>query len=277
MITKLGIIAGKGLLPLEIANLHSKLGGEVCIAALEGETDVSLITKYPYKQFPIGSVGGLLEYFTENNVKEIVIIGAITRPDLKSIKVDMIGSILMAKILKNKFLGDNNLLKLASDFIESKGFKVISPKEILKISNYEQYYLAKCNPSQKDKIDIELGKQVLKALGQLDVGQSVIVCGGYVLGIEAAEGTDNLIRRCELFRKTETGGVLVKLVKSEQDRRLDLPTIGPDTVFYLAKHGYNGLAIEKDGVIIVKPQETMELLNENGLFISYIEVDKPLS
>ena len=99
----LGIIAGNGLLPTEIADLHLKQGGKVYIAALEGETDILHINKYQFKQFPIGAVGALLEYFAENNVKEIIIIGGITRPDLQSIKVDKIGSILIAKILKEKF------------------------------------------------------------------------------------------------------------------------------------------------------------------------------
>jgi DUF1009 family protein len=266
----LGIIAGSGLLPSTIADLHLKQGGQVYIAALEGETDVLHITKYQYKQFPIGSVGALLEYFTENNVKEIIIIGGITRPDLKSVKVDKAGSLLIAKILKEKFLGDNNILKIISDFIESKGFKVISPKTLLELGTYEKLYVSNKLPSKQDEIDIELGMQVIKSLSNLDIGQSIIVADGYVLGIEAAEGTDALIRRCELLRKTERGGVLVKMVKLTQDMRLDLPTIGPDTIFYLAKHGYNGLAIQKSGVIIVKPLETIALLNEHDLFIRYI-------
>ena len=269
-INNLGIIAGSGLLPSEIADLHLKQGGNVYIAALEGETDILHITKYQYKQFPIGSVGALLEYFRESNVKEIIIIGGITRPDLKSVKVDKAGSLLIAKILKEKFLGDDNILKIISDFIESKGFKVISPKTLLELGTYEKLYASNKLPSKQDQIDIELGSQVIKSLSNLDIGQSVIVADGYVLGIEAAEGTDALIRRCELLRKTERGGVLVKMAKLTQDMRLDLPTIGPDTIFYLAKHGYNGLAIQKSGVIIVKPAETIALLNEHDLFISYI-------
>lgn len=266
----LGIISGGGLLPSEIASLHQKLGGKVFIAALEGEADISSITSYTYKQFPMGSVGALLEYFIENNVKEIIIIGAITRPDLKSIKVDVTGSLLIAKILKEKFLGDDTVLKIISNFIESKGFKVISPTKLLELSDYAGFHKTNSSPSKQDKIDIELGRKVLRSLSGLDIGQSVIVSDSYVLGIEAAEGTDNLIRRCELLRKTNKGGVLVKMAKSGQDMRLDLPTIGPDTIFYLAKHGYNGLAVEKAGVIIVKPTETINLLNKRGLFISYI-------
>lgn len=265
----LGIIAGRGILPSTIASFHQNLGGKVFIAALEGEADISSILSYPYKKFPIGSVGALLEYFIENNVKEIIIIGGIARPDLKSIKVDMTGSALIARILKEKFLGDDNILKIISNFVESKGFKVISPKNWLEFINYDELYNTNSNPSKQDKIDIELGKKVLKFLSSLDIGQSVIASDGYVLGIEAAEGTDNLIRRCESLRKNNKGGVLVKMAKSSQDMRLDLPTIGPDTVFYLAKHGYNGLAIEKTTVIIANPTETINLLNKSNLFISY--------
>ncbi len=266
----LGIIAGGGLLPSEIASLHQKLGGKVFIAALEGEADISSITSYTYKQFPVGSVGALLEYFIENNVKDVIIIGAITRPDLKSIKVDVSGSFLIAKILKEKFLGDDTTLKIISNFIESKGFKVISPTKLLELSNYDGFHKTNATPSKQDKIDTELGIKTLKSLSNLDIGQSVIVSDGYVLGIEAAEGTDNLIRRCESLRKNNKGGVLVKMAKLGQDMRLDLPTIGPDTIFYLAKHGYNGLAMEKASVIIVKPTETIDLVNKSGLFISYI-------
>lgn len=267
---KLGIIAGKGLLPSEIAKLYLKQGGQVCIAAIDKETDISLIAKHPYKHFSLGSVGSLFEYFTENQVKDVIMIGGINRPDLKSLKVDVIGSVLIAKILKEKFLGDDNVLRVVADFIESKGFKVISPQDLLKIDIYENLYVTKTIPTKQDKSDIEIGMKVLKQLGSLDVGQSVIVYDSYILGVEAAEGTDNLIRRCELLRKDNKGGVLVKMSKLGQDTRLDVPTIGPDTIFYLAKHGYNGLAIEKSGVIIVKPEETIELLNKNKLFIKYL-------
>lgn len=266
----LGIIAGSGMLPATIADLYLKQGGNVYIAALEGETDILYITQYQYKQFSTGSVGMILEYFTKNHVKEIIVIGGITRPDVKAVKVDKLGSILIAKILKSKFLGDDNLLKIISDFIESKGFKVISPTSLLKLGVYAKSYLSNKLPSKQDEIDITLGMQVMTSLSDFDIGQSIIAVDGYVLGIEAAEGTDALIRRCAFLRRTERGGVLVKMAKITQDMRLDLPTVGPDTIFYLAKHGYNGLAIQKSGVIIVKPLKTLALLNEYDLFIRYI-------
>jgi len=267
MLQKLGIIAGSGDLPKEIAKLYNSAGGNCFIAAIDPETSFE---ESSYEHFTLGSVGGIIEYFKKNAVKNVVIVGGIARPDLKSLKVDFAGSALLARILKQKILGDDNVLKVVSNYIESKDLKVISPREILKFSGYNFDISNKNTPSSQDKSDIEIGIQVIKSLGGLDVGQSVIVCDGYVIGIEAAEGTDNLIRRCEYLRKKEKGGVLVKMSKSEQDMRLDVPVIGPDTVFFLAKHGFNGIANEKEGVIVIKPEETQKLINDNGLFFSII-------
>lgn len=267
MLQNLGIIAGSGDLPKEIAKLYSYAGGRCFIAVIDPEISFE---EFSCEHFALGSVGGIIEYFKKNAVENVIVAGGITRPDLKSLKVDFAGSALLAKILKQKILGDDNILKIVSDYIESRGLKVISPKEILKLGEYNLDISSKSTPSSQDKADMEIGMQVIKSLGGLDVGQSVIVCDGYVVGIEAAEGTDNLIRRCEYLRKKEKGGVLVKMSKSGQDMRLDIPVIGPDTIFFLAKHGFNGVAIEKEGVIVIKPEETQKLLDDNGLFLSVI-------
>lgn len=266
----LGIIAGEGALPLEMAVLYEKLGGKVFIAAIEGEADILSISCYQYKQFSIGLVGSLIEYFTKNNVKEIIMVGRVKRFNFKSIKVDSTGSSLITKILKEKFLGDNSILKVISNFIESKGFKVISPKKILELSHYNIFYNTNSLVSKQDQVDIKLGIKALNTLSRLDIGQSVIVSNSYILGIEAAEGTDNLIRRCKSLRKNNKGGVLIKIAKLFQDMRLDLPTIGPNTITQLAKYHYKGLAVKKSETIIVKQAEVISLLNEYNLFISYI-------
>ncbi|MDP5020930.1 MAG: UDP-2,3-diacylglucosamine diphosphatase LpxI [Rickettsiaceae bacterium] len=268
MLPKLGIIAGNGDLPEEIAKLQKASGGDCVIAALESKANFA---NFAHKHFALGAVGSIIEYFKENSVENVVIIGGIGRPDLKSLKVDFSGSLLLAKILKQKILGDDNILKIVSNYIESKSLKVVFPQEILKLGKYNLEIASTKSPSAQDKTDIEIGKQVIASLGALDVGQSVIVCDGYVVGIEAAEGTDNLIRRCEILRRAAKGGVLVKMSKATQDMRLDVPVIGPDTIFFLAKHGFNGVAIEKESVIVVKPEETMRLLDDNGLFLKVLD------
>lgn len=263
-LANLGIIAGNGDLPDEVANIYKTQGGKCYIASIDPEKTYS---DFPYQQFALGAVGAILGYFQKNDVENIVIIGGIARPDLKSLKVDMSGTMLLASILKRKIMGDDNILTVISNYIEKKGFKVIAPQEILTMTNYSNNIVSQKQPSREDMLDIELGRKISSSLGVYDVGQSIIICDRYVLGIEAAEGTDNLIRRCAAFRKSSKGGVLVKMSKPGQDMRLDVPVIGPQTIRELASYGFKGLAIEQAGVIIVKPEETRKVLDDNELFI----------
>jgi UDP-2,3-diacylglucosamine hydrolase len=262
----LGIIAGIGDLPDEVASIYTSNGGQCFIASINKDRSYSEI---PHKSFTVGCVGAVIEYFKENNVENIVMIGSVDRPDMKSLKVDKGGVVLLANVLKQKVLGDDNILNAVTHHLEKEGFKVISPMEIL-LLNKQSLVITSKKPSSQDKKDIALGVEILSRLGELDVGQSVIVCDGYTLGVEAAEGTDNLIRRCDVLRKKDTGGVLIKISKSGQDMRLDIPVVGPETIFFLAKHGFSGLAIQQSGVIIIKPKETKELLDENNMFLHYV-------
>ncbi|XVN40321.1 MAG: LpxI family protein [Rickettsia endosymbiont of Argas persicus] len=268
MLPNLGIIAGKGALPSLVANNYRKQGGNCYIAAIEGETDTELIKCFEYQTFKIGMVGAAIKYFKEHNVKNIIFIGGVNRPNFKNLAVDATGSLLLFKIISQKILGDNNLLRIVAKFFESYGFKVISSSEIYQNQQCDSNIITDINPTNFDKKDIELGVKLLKHLSKFDVGQSVIVEDGYVLGIEAAEGTDNLIARCANLRKKSCGGVLIKLPKIGQDDRLDLPTIGIDTIRNLVKYNYRGVAIQKNAVIIVEEEKTVKLANEHKIFIA---------
>ncbi|WP_341754088.1 LpxI family protein [Candidatus Tisiphia endosymbiont of Dioctria rufipes] len=260
----IGIIAGNGLLPISLANSFIKQGGQCYIAALEGEANPVLYKDFTHQFFKIGMVKPIIEYFRKYDVKNIIFAGGVNRPNLRSIKVDLMGSRLLARILRQKFLGDDKLLSIVTDFLEEKGFKVVSSYEILRTNNDVMTIAV---PSRIDNTDIELGIKLLDSIGCLDVGQSVIVDNGYIIGIEAAEGTDNLIERCSYLRKNSTGGVLIKMMKKGQDTRIDIPTIGAKTISNLANYGYKGLAIQKDKVIILEIERTIGLANECGLFI----------
>ncbi|WP_341756241.1 LpxI family protein [Candidatus Tisiphia endosymbiont of Nemotelus nigrinus] len=260
----LGIIAGNGSLPISLAESFIKQGGQCYIAALEGEADTALYKNFTHQFFKVGMVRPIIEYFRKYDVKNIILAGGVKRPNFKAIKVDLMGSRLLARILKQKFLGDDKLLSIVTDFLEEKGFQVVSSYEIL---NAKKDVITMMIPSEIDNTDIELGMKLLDSIGQLDVGQSVIIDNGYIIGIEAAEGTDNLIKRCSYLRKNSTGGVLVKIMKKGQDARIDIPTIGPDTINNLANYGYKGVAIQKEKVIVIELERTIELANKYGLFI----------
>lgn len=263
MLPNLGIIAGSGNLPLEIASAYP---GKSYIAAIKGEAHIDDASDHRCEYFSIGSAGKIIDYFKSNKVEKIIFIGGIKRPNLTSLSVDLVGSKLITKILAKKFLGTDNVLKTISDFIESYGFQVISPLDVI---SYQEFQ-TKITPSKQDLTDIEIGKNILKILGTHDVGQSIIVHNGCVLGIEAAEGTDKLIERCSILRVDDTGGVLVKMSKTSQDLRLDIPTIGTTTINNLYKYGFSGLAIEEKKVLIADSKNVINILNQNKMFITQI-------
>jgi len=268
MLPNLGIIAGKGSLPYLIVNNYAKQGGKCYIAAIEDEADIEQIKDFEYKLFKIGMVGATIKYFKEHNVQNIVFVGGINRPNFKNLSVDKTGSLLLFKIIGQKIRGDDNLLRIVADFFEGYGFKIISSSEIYQNQQCDSNIVTNNNPISSDKKDIELGMKLLKHLSKFDIGQSVIVEDGYILGIEAAEGTDNLIARCADLRKKPHGGILIKIPKLGQDDRLDLPTIGIDTIKNLAKYNYSGVAIQKNTVIIAEEERAIALANEHKIFIT---------
>ncbi|MGX6960749.1 MAG: LpxI family protein [Rickettsia endosymbiont of Pentastiridius leporinus] len=268
MLPNLGIIAGRGSLPYLIANNYTNQGGDCYIAAIKGEADIELIKGFEYKAFKIGMVGAAIMYFKKHGVQNVIFIGGVNRPNFKNLAVDLTGSVLLFSIIKQKILGDDKVLRIVADFFEYHGFKVISSNEIYKNQQYNSKIITNINAIGSDKQDIELGVKLLNHLSKFDVGQSVIIEDGYILGIEAAEGTDNLIARCANLRKNSSGGVLVKIPKLGQDNRLDIPAIGPHTIKNLAKYNYSGIAIKANEVIISEEELTIKLANEHKVFIT---------
>lgn len=268
MLPNLGIIAGRGSLPYLIASNYTKQGGKCYIAAIKDEADIDQIKDFEYKILKIGMIGEAVKYFKDNEVKNIIFIGGVNRPNFKNLSVDKIGGLLLFKIVGQKIRGDDNLLKIVADFFESYGFKVISSNEIYKNQQDNSNIITDTTLTNSDKNDIEIGVKLLNHLSSFDIAQAVIVENGYILGIEAAEGTDNLIARCADLHKNPYGGVLVKIPKLGQDNRLDMPTIGPDTIKNLAKYNYKGVAIQKNNVIIVEEELTIKLANEHKIFIT---------
>ncbi|MGI4776371.1 MAG: LpxI family protein [Janthinobacterium lividum] len=267
----LGIVAGGGSLPGNLAKIYSNLGGKCYLAAIdESSIDLTQGLFNKYESFKIGEVKKLISYFKNLNVTNIVFAGNIKRPNIASIKFDLYGAILIVKILKQKLAGDDKILRIVAEFFESKGFKILAAHEILALAQTSYQLATTTDPTHQDIVDTEIGLRVARSIGLLDIGQAVIVEDGYVLGIEAAEGTDQLIDRCAKLRKKCKGGVLIKIMKPNQDVRLDIPTIGERTIEKLAALGYNGVAIEASNVIIINPEGTFSLANKLQIFIKKI-------
>jgi hypothetical protein len=127
--------------------------------------------------------------------------------------------------------------------------------------------LSRAAPDAVAMADISRGIAVARALGAIDVGQGCVVQQGIVLAVEAAEGTDAMLARCGGLAAPGRGGVLVKLVKPGQDRRTDLPTVGPETLRRAAEAGLRGVAFEAGGTILAERDATIAVADAAGLFL----------
>jgi len=266
---KLAIIAGSGDLPLLIAKNYS---GETHIICIKGECDEALYANYNSITIAIGKIQKLLDYLAANEIKNIVIVGKVKNKDFTKLLPDLQGAILLSRILTNKFLGDDKILTTIAEYFEEKGLNLLSLEDVLKLSQNEMDSSAQ-NISDKMLQDIEIGIKASKALGGLDIGQSVIVENLRVIGLEAAEGTDELIKRCACLRiNKQNSGILVKTIKPGQDTRMDIPVVGANTIKLLAEHKYLGLAIESGKVIIINPEEVFQLAKKLNLFVFQIKI-----
>jgi DUF1009 family protein len=181
------------------------------------------------------------------------------RPDWRAAK-------LFARI-GYRAIGDDGLLSAIVSELEKEGFRVIGPDQLLDGELVGAGPLGAVLPGPQSEADIERGLSIACALGALDIGQAVIVQQGLVLGVEAIEGTDELIRRCGELRREGPGGVLVKIEKPGQERRADRPTIGPRTVALAAEAGLAGVAVEADATIVLDQDEVIRAADRAGLFV----------
>ena len=261
---KLGIIAGKGQLPLLLIDACRQQKRPFFVIRLDGYAE-PLSDDVPHATLRLGAVGKAFDLLRKNKVKQVVMIGAVRRPNVLELRPDLYALRFLCKV--GMHAGDDGLLKSIIRQIEAEGFEVIGADQILtQHLAYEGIY-GKTKPSARAWRDIKKGFEVAKTLGLADVGQAVIVADGLVLGVEAIEGTDALIQRCQSLHRRGTKGVLVKVKKPQQERRADLPTIGVDTVIQAARCGLQGIAVEEGAAFVVRPQEVIKQADKLGLFV----------
>src|SRR5262249_36662000 len=157
------------------------------------------------------------------------------------------------------FGGDDAVLKTIVSFLEDEGFRVVGSDDVMGSLLTPEGALTKTKPGREAEADIAHGVKVARQLGELDAGQAAIIENSHVLGLEGAEGTDELIRRCGKLRKAERSGVLVKMKKPQQEKRVDLPAIGPETVQRVHDEGFAGIAIEAGASLLLERDKTVKL------------------
>lgn len=272
MSKKLGIIAGGGDLPKQLIARCKRDGREFCVLAFEGQTDPSTCTDVDYTWVRLGAVGKALSYFKKSGVGEIVLVGPLRRPSWSEIIPDTKGVKWLSKLVKAQ--GDDSMFRIIMNEIESEGFKVIGADDVMGDEIMAPHgVLGKISPSSELLADIKYGIEVAHHIGNADIGQAVVIQQSMVLGIEAIEGTKELVTRCAKYARPGGKPVLIKISKPGQERRVDLPTIGPQTIEQVADSGFAGIAVETGEVQILDMKKSIQKADQLGIFIIGININ----
>lgn len=263
----LGIIAGSGRLPAQLVDACREAGKPVFVLAFEDVTDPETYHDIPHALVRLEKVGEAIAALRKAGITELVMAGKVRRPSLIGLRPDKTTAKLLAHMGSNFFSGDNALFSSLIAFLEEEGFHIIGAEEIMQELIATEGVLGKIAPTEAALKDIAKGMRIAKMLGQLDIGQAVVVENGYVLGVEAAEGTDAMLIRCANLKHEERAGVLVKAKKPKQESRVDLPAIGPATVENVYAAGLTGIAVEAGGSLILDKDQVISRADKLGIFV----------
>jgi hypothetical protein len=264
--SKLGIVAGGGEIPGLIVSACAATGRPHFVLALEGQADPAVIGDAPHAWIKLGAARRARELLIENQVRELVFVGKVRRPSLSEIRPDWLAAKFLVRATM-KSLGDDGLLRAIISEVEREGATVVGAHDILRDLLAPAGPLGRKKPDKHAWRDIRRGFEAAKGIGRLDIGQAAVVQQGLVLGVEAIEGTDALIDRVGALRRDGPGGVLVKVVKPGQERRIDLPTVGTGTVERAAAAGLRGIAVEAGATLVVGRAAVAATADRLGLFV----------
>lgn len=257
----LALIAGEGRLPDYVAR---SLNAPLTIAALEGTVLEGLT---PNRTFRVEQIGSFIADLKENGVTEVCFAGSIPRPRLDPSAVDAATMPLVPQMMQALQMGDDAALRTVLSFFEDAGLTVRGAHEIVPSLLPAPGVPTRRKPDKAHERDANRGATVLAALGAADVGQSTIIAGGQALAVEATPGTDWMLESIVAYRGGRTGGLLYKAPKPEQDRRVDMPTIGPDTVKHAAHAGLDGIVIAAGGVLAIDIEDIVARLDARNMIL----------
>ncbi|WP_309604728.1 UDP-2,3-diacylglucosamine diphosphatase [Phenylobacterium sp.] len=273
---KLGLIAGGGTLPVEIAEHCRRSGRPLFVIRLKGFAGQALA---PYAGAEVGmaELGKCFKALKRAGCQAVCLAGNVARPDFASLIPDFRGLAVLPAAIAAARKGDDALLRLLLGEFEKEGFTVEGAHQVMDDLGLPAGQLGLIAPSEENLGDVARALEVARAIGAMDIGQGAAVCRGLVLAVEAAEGTDAMLARVADLPEALRGrpgacaGVLAKAPKPMQETRIDLPTIGPATVRGVARAGLAGIVGEAGGLIVLERETVIELADELGLFILGVE------
>jgi DUF1009 family protein len=269
----LAIICGGGSFPGAVADAVARRGRRPVMFGIRGWADAAVIERYAHYWIPIGQAGRFFRLAKAENCREVLFIGTVLRPPITQLRLDWQTIKAMPGLVRAYRGGDDKLISGVAKIAESGGLRVVGIKDVAPEVFVPEGVLGRYQPSARDRTDIARAFAVIAALGPFDVGQAAVVADNNVLGVEAAEGTDNLLSRIAELRRLGRvtappgTGVLVKAPKPGQDRRFDLPSIGPRTIENVARAGLAGLAVAAGTTMIAEPEAVIAAADREKIFV----------
>ena len=269
------IICGGGAFPAAVAESILAQGRPVYLFLLQGFADPAL-ARHPHEWVKLGSLAKYVSARRKQGLREIVFIGSVIRPRLSQIGLDWRSALLIPRLAKIFLGGDNKLLSGVAKIFEEHGYILRGAHEVAPQLLIPEGIATNLQPSAAQREDINVGMALLRAIDRFDVGQAVVVAGKRIVAIEGAEGTEGLLARVREMRRggrlnlRDREGVLVKAPKPSQDRRLDLPAIGADTVAQAKAAGLAGIAVEAQGLLVLDAQKFIEAADAAGIFVAAV-------
>lgn len=269
----LAMICGGGSLPLAVAEYVAARGRTVILFPLRGAAEGTAVARFPHYWVHTGQIGKFMRLARAEGCRDVVFIGSLIRPSIWQTRPDLKGLSLLPQVLAAFRGGDNHLLSGMGRLLEREGFRLLGAHEVAPEILAPEGVIGRMQPSERDRADIALGLDYLRAAGSFDIGQAAVVAGRHVLAVEAIEGTDQMLARvAELrangrIRGSSGCGVLVKAPKPSQDQRFDLPSIGPQTVNCAVQAGLAGIAVVAGATIIAEPEELVQVADRTGIFV----------
>jgi DUF1009 family protein len=267
------IICGGGSLPLTVADKVRSSGREVILFPIHGWADPAVVSGYRHHWLHLGSAGRFRRLARKEGCRDVVMIGNTIRPAIRELRFDWLTLRLLPRIIRIFNGGDDRLLSGIAQVVEEQGFRLVGAHELAPDILLDEGPLGLIRPSDTDDRDIAFGFELIAAMAPFDVGQAAVIANNRVLAVEAAEGTDQMLDRIAALRAEgriripEGSGVLVKSPKTAQDRRLDLPSLGPRTVEKAANAKLAGIAVAAGEAIVAEPMTVVEAADRAGLFV----------
>lgn len=266
---KIGLLAGDGDLPKAVLTAVRQDGHDIFVARLGAALELDA----EGASFALGEFGKITKAFKKSGVTHVCFAGNVARPDFKKLRPDFKTLTKLPGAIKAAKDGDDALLKYVVNTFEDEGFAVIAPQELCSSLLMTDGPLGAYSLTKEHRDDAEKAMKTALAIGELDIGQGAIICRGLVLAVEAQEGTDAMLRRVaelpEDIKGTDQAraGVLAKMLKPGQETRVDLPTIGPETIKRVAAAGLAGIIVESGNAFVLDKESVIAAADEAKIFV----------